>query len=387
MPHPRIFGLFLLSFAFGPIGAARGEEIVLIYGDVLTGEILSRTESTVTIRGTFGERTFRTSDIAAIRADGGSSEDAEGPLPLAPLPVDVETNSTGGGPIPPGESAWPEKILLGDEAGPAPATVSADGLSPYRILKKNVEIQSEWKDLEVAYLQRAYVDGKTVQTQYVARILPPDYLRANLTSPIPASPDFPEGGVVEYDLYRAKSMLWQVVRAPDQPIQYLRMDLESVPGLDPGLTRAERFQQGFAGAGSDEVLLQAIARNSRIVGSEYTEGRECLLMETENTPELVETQVSRRPPEQQAALRADLSALGRIRTWVGRADFIQWRTENYSLEGDLLLSVKMVRVHPNRDLDHNQLRMKVPKGTEWTDVTQMVAGQIARFLAPTAPGP
>src|SRR3990172_8105373 len=51
----------LLSFTLSlPVFADR---IVLIYGDVLEGRVVSQTDSTLTIQGPFGERIMNKSDI------------------------------------------------------------------------------------------------------------------------------------------------------------------------------------------------------------------------------------------------------------------------------------------------------------------------------------
>jgi hypothetical protein len=248
-----------------------------------------------------------------------------------------------------------------------------------------VEIQSSWNDLEIAYLQRAYVGGQVIQTQFIGRVVPPDYLRSKLTTPIPASDQFPQGGEVEYDMYRARSMLYQVVKAPNQPIQYIKMDMSRIPGMKEGDNPVESFHRGFIGAGTNEVLLQTIARNTQVIGSENTDGHDCWVLETVNTPDLIDQQVARYDSGIQESLRQQLGQLGRIRSWVGKEDLYQWRMENYSPQGDLLLSMKMITIKPNQGLAPQQLRMKVPRGTEFLDVTDMIASQFQQF-AGMAPG-
>lgn len=347
-----VMGILLCQAAFA-------DRIVLIYGDVLEGEIVSETDATITFRGAFGERTLMRSDIREVQSDSAA-------------------------PAPP--AAQPAPAPAAPAAAPPPAPLAANP-TPYEILKRNVEMQSQWNDLEIAYLQRSYIGGQTIQTQYIARIIPPDYLRANLTTPIPSTPQFPGGGEVEYDMYRAKTKLFQVVKMPDQPIQYLKLDLARIEGINPGDNPVEAFKKGFAGAGPNENLLQAIARNSAIVGVENTDGHDCWVIETVNTPDLVEAQVANQPAEIRERLRQELSHLGRIRSWVGKEDLIQWRMENYSRDGNLLLSLKMVSVKPNQNITPEQLRMKVPKGTasSFVDVTDMVAGQFHEIVQ-GAPG-
>ncbi|MCA9414863.1 MAG: hypothetical protein KC917_01275 [Candidatus Omnitrophica bacterium] len=359
----RILALVAIAIATFS-NAVQADRIVLIYGDILEGEVVGETDTTITFRGEFGERTLMRSDIREIQTEGGESVS---PAP-APAPAqNVAPSAPAPAPTPQAQTATPPM-----QANP----------NPYDILKRNVEMQSQWKDLEIAYLQRSYINGQTIETQYIARIIPPDYLRANLTTPIPSTPQMPEGGKVEYDMYRSKNKLFQVVKMPNQDVQYLKLDLARIDGVSPGDNPVEAFKKGFAGAGSNENLVQAIARNSAIIGIENTDGHDCWVLETVNTPDLVEAQLSSQPADLRERLRQELSQLGRIRSWVGKDDLIQWRMENYSREGDLLLSMKMVTVKPDQNLTPEQLRMKVPKGTAsaFVDVTDMVAGQFNEVI-------
>ncbi len=351
--------LWILFLTLFGSSTAYADRIVLIYGDILEGEVVSETDATITFRGDFGERTLMRSDIREIQTDASSQ-------PPAAVPQTAPVTQPQVAPV--------------QQTQPQPALTTNP--TPYDILKQNVEMQSKWRDLEIAYLQRSYIGGQTIQTQYIARIIPPDYLRANLTTPIPSTPQVPEGGEVEYDMYRARTKLFQVVKMPSQPVQYLKLDLARIDGINPGDNPVEAFKKGFAGAGTNDNLLQAIARNSALIGTENTDGHDCWVIETVNTPDLVEAQVASQPADIRERLRQELSSLGRIRSWVGREDLIQWRMENYSREGNLLLSMKMVTVKPNQNLSAEQLRMKVPKGTAsaFVDVTDMVAGQFNEVI-------
>ena len=164
--------LVLLLTALGQCASA--DRIVLVYGDILEGKVVGETETTLTFRGEFGERTLLRSDIREIQAEGAPAQS-----PVAPP-----------APGPQGTASIPSAET------PAVPTVSSNP-TPYDILKKNVEMQATWNDLEIAYLQRSYIGGQTIQTEYIARIIPPDYLRANLTTPIPSTPPIPEAGEVE----------------------------------------------------------------------------------------------------------------------------------------------------------------------------------------------
>ena len=354
-------------------GTATADRVTLVYGDVLEGQIVQETDTTITIRGPFGEQKLMRSDIKEIQVTGAPAGSGGQPSP----PPAVEQ------PMLPPQQPVPQSPppMAPPQAPPMVSPPVQDGPpSPYEILRKNVEVQSQWKDLEIAYLQRAYISGQTVQTQFIGRVIPPHFFRSKLTTPVPASPTFPQGGEVEYDMYRAKSMLYQVVKSPGQPVQYLKLDMSRVPGLQPGDNPVESYMNGFTGAGTDEVMLQSIARHSTIVGSENTDGHDCWVLETTNSPELVEVQVSRQSPEFQASMREQLSQLGYIRCWIGKEDMIQWRMENYSSVGDLLMSMKVISARSNQGLSAQDLRMKVPRGTEFIDVTDMVAGQFAQVV-------
>jgi len=347
------------------------DRVTLIYGDVLEGQVVRETDTTVTVRGPFGEQTLARSDIQEIQRDGSVATEAPGQdrapaQPEEPPAPELPAAAPLGQFQPPVQPAIPPSV-------PSPP-------SPYELLKKNVEIQSRWKDLEIAYLQRAFIGGRRVETQFIGRSIPPHFFRSKLTTPIPASTEFPQGGEVEYDMYRAKSVLYQVVKSPGQPVQYVKLDQSRVEGLNPGDNPVESFKHGFAGAGTDEVLLQAIARNSRIAFQENTDGHDCWVLETTNSPELVEIQASQQAPQFQDVMRQQLSQLGTIRSWIGKEDMIQWRMENYAPTGDLIMSMRVLSAKPDRGLSPQDLRMKVPKGTEFIDVTDMVAGQFAQLV-------
>jgi hypothetical protein len=343
-----------ISILIATASCVYADRIVLVYGDVLEGRIVQETDTTITIQGPFGEQKFAKTDVQEIVRD-----EAPG-----------AATAPGAPPLPPSQPA--------PDAGQPPPSAMPE---PYEILRRNIEIQSSWKDLEIAYLQRAYLNQQTIQTQFIGRVIPPSYFRSKLTTPIPASSQFPQGGEIEYDMYRAKSTLYQAVKAPGQPIQYLKLDMNRIEGLRPGDNPVESFKAGFVGAGTDEELLAAVATHTRIIGTENTDGHDCWVLETISSPQLVDAQVRRQPAETQAGLRQQLLQMGYIRSWVGREDTIQWRMENYDSQGNLLLSMKMITVNPNQGLSVQDLRMKVPKGTEFIDVTDMVAGQFNQLVA------
>lgn len=296
------------------------------------------------------------------------------PSPGAPAPAPVFGAAPSTGYSTPGVAtqtppAYAPPAPIAPPAPPAPAYAQAS--TPYDILKLNVQIQSQWRDLEISYIQRAFVNNQAYETQYIGRILPPDYMRAKLITQVPPSQQTPQGGQVEYDMYRARDTLWQVAKVPGQPIQYLQMNASRVEGSAGG-GPLDSFQKGFSGAGSDEDLLQTIARNSSVLGSEVIEGIECWVLETRYTPEVIDAQVRRAQPQAQTAVRTQLSQMGVVRNWIGKQDMVQRKMESFTPAGAPLMGLTILSVKPNMGLDAEQLRMKVPKGTVWMDITDMM---------------
>ncbi len=405
---------------------ASAERIVLIYGDVLEGSVVSQTDKTITIRGSFGDRVMNKSDIREIVKDapetvstaspgtlppewaaqppqpaqpaGASAPTASIPAgawpsapPAAPsfqAPSAPSTPSASSVPLPPREvpsapvpQAQPvvpsadAPLELSDPAGAPQASPSnADAL-----IRRNAEIQGQWKDLEISYIQRTFAGTQVFETRYIARIIPPNYLRAKLISSVPVSQQFPQGGEVEYDMYRAKGTLWQVAKVPGQPVQYLQMDASRVE-RQAAANPIESFQKGFAGTGTDESLLQPLARSSSIIGEETIEGHDCWVMETRYTADLIEAQVQRYPTEIRGLVRQQLGQIGLIRNWIGKQDLVQWRMESFTPAGQPLLAMLVLSIKPNANLQPDDLRMRVPKGTVWVDITDMVAGGVNQML-------
>jgi hypothetical protein len=144
--------------------------------------------------------------------------------------------------------------------------------------------------------------------------------------------------------------------------------------VDPmGTCQLMDFQLGLTGVGKDVALLSVFGQNSRIVGSEFLEGHDCWVLETENSTQLIEAQVPRYPEATRNQIREQLMQISRIRSWVGKQDLIQWRMESYNQQGGMIVSLAMISVQPNRGLTPEKLQMKVPKGTTWVDVTELMA--------------
>jgi hypothetical protein len=240
-------------------------------------------------------------------------------------------------------------------------------------------MQGQWQTLEISYLQRAFSQAGSFETRYIARIIPPDYMRAKLVTPIQPSNQFPQGGEVEYDMYRSRGTLWQIAKVPNQPVQYLQMDASRVE-RQAAANSVDSFQKGFSGVGLDEERLQILARNSTVLGSEVTEGHECWVLETRYAPEVIDSHVRRSPLESQQVVRQQLTQIGNIRNWVGKQDLIQWRMESFAPNGSPMLAMAVLSVKPNAPLDPQELRMKVPKGTVWVDITDMISGKMAEML-------
>ncbi|NUN98725.1 MAG: hypothetical protein HUU16_21425, partial [Candidatus Omnitrophica bacterium] len=224
---------------------AFADRIVLIYGDVLEGSVIAQTDQTITIRGSFGDRVMNKSDIREIvkgapetapSASPGTlppewaSEPPKAAQPAAASPAaanipagawpsapSFQTPSTPSAPSASTVPLPPRDVPSAPvpEAQPAasspdaplelPETAGAPQAPPsnaYDLIRRNAEIQSQWKDLEISYIQRTFAGTQVFETRYIARIIPPNYLRAKLISPVPASQQFPQGGEVEYDMYR-----------------------------------------------------------------------------------------------------------------------------------------------------------------------------------------
>lgn len=192
-------------------------------------------------------------------------------------------------------------------------------------------------------------------------------------------PTVPAGGEVEYDMYRAKGTLWQVAKVPGQPVQYLQMDASRVE-RQAAANPIESFQKGFAGTGTDENLLRPLASASSIIGEEVIEGHPCWVMETRYTEELIEAQVQRYPTEIRGLVRQQLGQIGLIRNWIGKQDTVQWRMESFTPAGQPLLAMMVLSIKPNANLQPDDLRMRVPKGTVWVDITDMVTGGVNQML-------
>ncbi len=395
-----------------PVSADR---IVLIYGDVLEGKVVSQTDTTVTIQGPYGERVMNKSDIREVLSDAGGTTTSPAAAPAA-QPATAPGTSADIAPqeVPvAGPEGWPvddmpvaQPVPQSQLAPSAPPLPPRDGQNPdsipqsftpppagqlptpYDLIRANAEMQAKWTDLEISYIQRAFAYGQSTETRCAARIIPPNYMRAKMVTPIPVSQQFPKGGEVEYDMYRAKDSLWQVAKIPGQPIQYLKMDASRLERQSAAKSM-ESFQYGFAGTSTDDTLIQPFARNSSIIGSEIIDGNDCWVLETRYTPEVIETQIRRYPPELQPTVRQQLSTqIGVIRNWIGKNDLIQRRMESFMPDGSPLLAMIVTSVKPNTGMDPQTLRMKVPKGTTWMDVTDMVAGGVNQVMSgqPIMPG-
>jgi hypothetical protein len=404
----RLFVGILFSMILAT--ASPADRIVLIYGDVLEGSVIAETDTTVTIRGPFGERLMQKSDIREVTKDAAQSAPgtpeassavqapprplpagawpSESPgappttqRPSAPQPSAFSAPQATGIPLPPRDlPPAPQALSVAPPPPPPSWTATGQQPTPYDLLKTNADMQGSWKDLEISYIQRAFNNGQAFETRYIARIVPPNYLRAKLISPIAPSAQYPQGGQVEYDMYRAKGTLWQVATVPGQPVQYLQMDASRVE-KQAAASSLESFRYGFSGAATDEILLQALSLNSTILGSEITDGHDCWVLETKYAPDVVQAQVRKYEPKIQPTVRQQLSQIGRIRNWVGKQDLIQWRMESFSAAGAPLLAMTVLSLKPNSGLDPQQLRMKVPKGTEWLDITDLVSNGVSQLMS------
>ncbi len=411
-----ILGLCLSSPVFA-------DRIVLVYGDVLEGKVVSQTDTTVTIQGPYGERVMNKSDIREVLPDpatGTPTAPATAPAPSTPpmappavtapavapefAPQEVPAAGPDGWPVDdmPVAQPQPQGVLTptlptlpprdGAAQSPAPTAFvpppANQAPSPYDLIRANAEMQSKWTDLDIAYVQRAFAMGQSTETRCAARIIPPNYMRAKMVTAIPPSQQFPQGGEVEYDMYRAKGSLWQTAKLPGQPIQYLKMDASRIERQSAAKSM-ESFQLGFAGTSTDETMLQPFARNSTIVGAEVIEGNDCWVLETRYTPEVIETQTRRYPPEVRQTVQQQLGQqIGVIRNWIGKTDLVQRRMESFMPDGSPLLAMIVTSVKPNTGMDPQALRMKVPKGTAWVDITEMVAGGVNKVMSgqPIMPG-
>ena len=367
--------IFVVPFLVLIASVSAENRIKLVYGDVLEGTVIGETATTYTIRGPYGERILQKADVQEIIGETpgtGQSVTAQTVPAIAGPPI-LPPRSEGTAALPPAPAASPPvplpDVWTQSGAGTGP---DSTGPTPYTLFKNNALLQAGWADLEIAYRQAAYATGQKIQTDYIARIIPPDYLRAKLVTPIPPSAQMPSGGKAEYDLYRARSTLWQVSKVPGQPIQYLQMDALKQDGM--GTSQLVAFQRGFAGAGTDESVLAVLANHSRVLGSEFPNGHDCWVLETVNSPELVEAQIPRYALEMQAGIRQQLSTIGSIKNWVGKNDNVQWKMESFDKAGNMLASIDVLSIKPNGGLLPAQLRMKVPKGTVWVDVTDVMAG-------------
>ncbi|MCE7907018.1 MAG: hypothetical protein DYH02_01505 [Candidatus Omnitrophica bacterium COP1] len=379
---------------------ALADRIVLIYGDVLEGKVIAETGTTVTIEGPFGQRIMNKSDIREVVADPNSGPVAPAVpgQPAPELPPQEVPVAGGGGAWPAEDGSAAAPSAPGSFVPPPPSQPAVSSFTPnalpsgqmptaYDIIRANAEMQSRWRDLEIGYSQRAFANGQSTETRTIARIIPPNYMRAKMITVIAPNQQMPQGGEVEYDVYRARDTLWQVAKLPNQPIQYLKMDASRIERQ--AMARSmESFQYGFAGTATDETLLQPFARNTQILGSEVIEGHDCWVLETRYTPEVIDTQCRRYPPDIQATVRQQLAqTIGHIRNWIGKDDLIQRRMESFLPNGTALLAMAVTTVQPNKGLDAQALRMKVPKGTTWVDITDMVAGNVNQLMSGQAVAP
>lgn len=376
------------------LSPALADRIVLIYGDVLEGRVIAETGTTVTIEGPFGQRIMNKTDIREIVADQPGAPaaplaqgQASPEMPPQEVPVAGDgsawpteegsgvptAESTGFTPPPPSQPVMP--------VASQPTLPSGQIPTAYDIIRANAVMQARWRDLEIGYTQRAFASGQSTETRTIARIIPPGYMRAKMITMIPPNQQMPQGGEVEYDVYRARDTLWQVAKLPNQPIQYLKMDASRIERQSMARSM-ESFQYGFAGTATDETLLQPFARNTQVLGSEVIEGRDCWVLETRYTPEVIETQCRRYPPDIQATVRQQLAqTIGHIRNWISKDDMTQRRMESFMPNGTALLAMAITSLKPNQSLDQQSLRMKVPKGTTWVDITDMVAGNVNQLMS------